>query len=83
VQYTFSQTKHAASLLRDNLPTAIAERIDWTSFERLPESFVDEELAWRFTDLLFRAKLSGRDAFIYVLIEHQSTSDPLMATSRV
>ena len=78
-QYTFSQPEYAAQLIRGNLPAAIAERIDWGSLERIPGSFVDEECAWRHTDLLFRAKLSGRDALIYLLFEHQSTSDRLMA----
>jgi hypothetical protein len=44
-----------------------------------PGSFVDTSLQWRHTDLLFTAPFDGRDAFVYVLIEHQSSDDPLMA----
>jgi predicted transposase/invertase (TIGR01784 family) len=78
-KYTFSQPEHAAQLIRGNLPAPIAEQIDWSSLERVPESFVDEKLSWRYTDILFRTNLSGRETLIYLLIEHQSTSEPLMA----
>jgi predicted transposase/invertase (TIGR01784 family) len=77
-QYTFSRPEHAARLFRDRLPASIGERVDWATLERLPGSFVDQELAWRHTDLLYRVALSGREALIYVLLEHQSTIDPLM-----
>jgi hypothetical protein len=30
-------------------------------------------------DVLFTAPLDGREAFVYVLVEHQSSDDPLMA----
>ena len=33
----------------------------------------------RLTQPLFTAPLAGRDAFVYVLVEHQSSDDPLMA----
>jgi len=45
----------------------------------VPGSFVDEALKWRHSDVLFTAPLDGRDAFVYVLVEHQSSDDPLMA----
>ena len=31
------------------------------------------------SDLLFTAPLDGRDAYVYLLVEHQSSLDPLMA----
>ena len=45
----------------------------------MPGSFVDEALKWRHSDVLFTAPLDGHDAFVYVLVEHQSSDDPLMA----
>jgi hypothetical protein len=36
---------------------------------------VDEELRAHHTDLLFRARLRERDAFVYVLLEHKSQAD--------
>ena len=82
-RYTFSQPEYAAQLIRGNLPGAIAERIDWASIKDVSGSFIDKESAWRHTDLLFQASLSGRDAYVYLLFEHQSTSEPLMALRMV
>lgn len=78
-KYVFSQPEHAASELKAVLPTALAERLDWNSLELQPASFVDERLNGRQADLLFTVDCAGREAYLYVLLEHQSTSDPLMA----
>jgi len=37
------------------------------------------DLRNRFNDLLFCTRLDGRRAYVYLLIEHQSSSDRLMA----
>jgi predicted transposase/invertase (TIGR01784 family) len=75
---TFGDPEQARGLLRPLLPAELARRIDWDSLALEPGSFVDESLAWRHTDLLFRASLDGGTLFLYLLIEHQSDEDPLM-----
>jgi predicted transposase/invertase (TIGR01784 family) len=70
---------NAASQLRAVLPGALAARLDLDRLTQVPDSFVDEALKWRYSDLLFTAPLDGHQAFIYVLVEHQSRTDPLMA----
>jgi predicted transposase/invertase (TIGR01784 family) len=77
-KYTFSQVENAASMFRFLLPAALVKRIDFSTLALCPGSFVDEALSQRHSDLLFSAKIAGRDAFIYVLFEHQSSFDPLM-----
>ena len=52
--------------------------MDWGSLELQASSFVDEQLHGREADLLFRVGCAGRSAFLYVLFEHQSTSDAFM-----
>jgi predicted transposase/invertase (TIGR01784 family) len=69
---------NAASQLRAVLPAALADRLDLRRLTQVSGSFVDETLQWRHSDLLFTVPLDGREAFIYVLIEHQSSEDPLM-----
>ena len=78
-KYVFSQPEHAASELRSVLPVALSEHLDWSSLEPQPASFVDERLSGRQADLLFTIQCEGRDAYLYVLLEHQSSTDPLMA----
>lgn len=61
------------------LPRALVDRLDLGRLTRVSGSFVDATLRWRHCDLLFSVPLQGREALIYVLIEHQSGGDPLMA----
>jgi len=61
------------------LPAALVERRDFSTLRVCPGSYVDEASRWRHTDLLYSVRLGDRDAFVYVLFEHQSTVDPLMA----
>ena len=75
----FGVPANAASQLRAVLPPGLTARLDLGRLAPAPGSFVDESLRWRHSDQLFTAPLDGRDAFIYVLIEHQSSDDPLMA----
>jgi hypothetical protein len=65
--------------LRAVLPPDLAARVDLGRLATVPASFVDEALQWRYSDLLFTAPLDGRDAYVYLLVEHQSSLDPLMA----
>lgn len=76
----FSLPESAASQLRAVLPPEVAGRLDLGRLKSAPGSFVDEDLTWRHTDLLFTARTTdGQNALLYVLMEHQSTHDPLMA----
>jgi hypothetical protein len=75
----FGVPENAASQLRAVLPPGLAGRLDLGRLARVSGSFVDEALKWRHSDLLFTAPLDGRDALVYVLVEHQSSADPLMA----
>ncbi|GAB2642358.1 Rpn family recombination-promoting nuclease/putative transposase [Nocardia goodfellowii] len=68
-----------AGELRAVLPEALVARLDWTDLELQPCSFISQDLASCHSDLLFRTRLNGNDAFVYLLIEHQSRPDPLMA----
>ena len=76
---TFRHVEHAAGELRRMLPPRMVERVDWSSLAHCPGSFVDDALKERHTDLLFSVTLSGHSAFLYVVCEHQSSVEELMA----
>lgn len=62
------------------LGVEIARRIDWSTLTALPTRFVDPKLAELRSDVLFSVKLAdGRDVLLYILFEHQSTSDEWMS----
>jgi hypothetical protein len=77
-RFVFGKPVHAASELRAVLPAPLADRLDLANLRPVNGSFVDEELTNRHCDVLMRTRLDGREAFVYVLIEHQSSPDPIM-----
>lgn len=74
-----SQPADAAGELRAVLPKAVAARLDWDALALQPCSFVSQQLRSRYSDLLFRTRLDDHDAYVYLLVEHQSRPDPLMS----
>ncbi|MGV9638420.1 Rpn family recombination-promoting nuclease/putative transposase [Nocardia rhamnosiphila] len=74
-----SRPANAASELRAALPESISTRLDWAALQLQPGSFVHSDLRNRFSDLLFRTRLDGHPAYVYLLMEHQSSSDRFMA----
>ena len=68
----------AASLLQAYLPPAVSGELLWSSLKWQPASFIDDRLRDSESDLLYaiRGKGDGAAAWLYVLLEHQSTPDP-------
>lgn len=61
------------------LPPALLADLELDTLVPVVGSFVDESLRWRHCDLLFTTRFRGRDAIVFVLVEHQSSPDRLMA----
>ena len=77
---SFGQPEAAAELVRHYLPAEVVAQFDLTSLERLAGSFVDDELRGQQGDLLFQARLrEGGEAQIYLLLEHKSYRDRMVA----
>jgi predicted transposase YdaD len=74
----FSVPAHAAGEVRSVLPASAVAHFDLSALELVPASFIDAEMAHRHADLLFRAPFDGQPAYVYFLLEHQSTVDALM-----
>ncbi|WP_280399048.1 Rpn family recombination-promoting nuclease/putative transposase [Nocardia carnea] len=77
-RHVLARPADAACELRAALPDSLTERIDWAQLHLQPGSFVSTELRSRYSDLLYRTRLDGHPAYIYLLIEHQSRSDRFM-----
>lgn len=78
VKAVFGNRLHLVGELRAALPADVVERMDLRTLRDCRATFVDEQLADRHSDLLFGVELDGREVFLYVLVEHQSTPDPQM-----
>jgi hypothetical protein len=68
-----------ASVLRSILPPRLTPLLALEGSEVVDGTFIDDELRERQCDVLLRTRVDGREGFVYVLVEHQSTPDPLMA----
>lgn len=81
VKWVFTRPEAAAVELRTVLPAAISAQLDWTTLEVRSGSFVDTKLTTRHSDILYGVRLRGSDrqALIYILLEHQSSADLMMA----
>jgi len=81
----FGQREHAVDHFQRFLPSKMVGALDLAGTESVPGSFVDEALTERLSDLLFRIPLrhapegGPSESFIYLLFEHQSTVDDMMA----
>ncbi len=73
----FRDEAEAAALLRANLPQPITNALIWSTLKRRDRSFIDSWLRDSESDLLFevRRKSDRAPAWLYVLLEHQSTAD--------
>lgn len=71
---TFEHPRHALGLVRQWVPAAIAEQIDWATLKLESGAFVDG-VSSKYADLLFSVRFrDGRPLLLQLLIEHQSTS---------
>ena len=75
-----SRRDAAQSFLATYLPPALTAVLDVQSAELEKDSFVDEELRASYSDLVYSVNLKdGRSLCVYVLFEHKSEPEPLVA----
>jgi Putative transposase, YhgA-like/Domain of unknown function (DUF4351) len=78
----FSHPIVVEELLRGFVQGDWIERLDFSTLERVVNSFVSEDLRERHSDLIWRLRLKGEEGgwvYLYLLLEFQSTSDRFMA----
>ncbi|AYA40044.1 Rpn family recombination-promoting nuclease/putative transposase [Xenorhabdus nematophila] len=78
-KHFLTQPETAREFLSLYLPEAIRSVCDLTTLKLEPGSFVDRQLRQLHSDVLYSVETTHGDGYIYCLIEHQSTPDPLMA----
>ncbi|ABE04131.1 Rpn family recombination-promoting nuclease/putative transposase [Rickettsia bellii] len=69
----------AREFFEEYLPTEIKALFSPTTLTLENDSFIDPNLKESITDVLYSARINNRDCYIYILCEHQSSSDPHMA----
>jgi predicted transposase/invertase (TIGR01784 family) len=74
-----SDSKVAREFFEQNLPSNIKSVINFETIQLQKESFIDDKLKLQITDLLYSVECNGKTGYLYLLVEHQSTPDKLMA----
>ncbi|MEM6322025.1 MAG: Rpn family recombination-promoting nuclease/putative transposase [Bacteroidota bacterium] len=62
----------AVALVKHFFPKDIVESLDLTSFRQQPTSYITEELAPYFSDIIYACKKKDEEVFISILFEHKS-----------
>jgi predicted transposase/invertase (TIGR01784 family) len=69
----------AHDFFETHLPEKIKRIADLKTLQLRKESYLDQELKESLTDILFSVNLDNKSSYLYILVEHQSTVDKLMA----
>ena len=76
----FSRTEVAKDFLCHCLPPELTELLDVDSIALTKDSFINHALHEQFSDLLYTANFkSGSELYLYLLFEHKSYPEPLVA----
>lgn len=68
----------AREFLKTWLPGELCQLIDFEQLEIQPRSHINEMRQESEVDVLFKTTIDGHEAYLYLLLEHQSTPDALM-----
>lgn len=70
----------ARDFFEAHLSEDVLNQIDLNSLQLSPGTLINRELKARHTDILYKVDLkNGEKGYIFLLVEHQSTPDPVMA----
>ena len=75
----FSAPELVRDLVLGFIPDEWLHSLDYTTLEKVPGSYVTDDLRHRADDVIWRVKADGEWVYLYLLIEFQSRVDPWMA----
>jgi len=75
----FSHPELVRDLVLGFIPDEWLHSLDYSTLEKVPGSYVTDDLRHRADDVIWRVRAEGEWVYLYLLIEFQSTVDPWMA----
>ena len=75
----FSAPEMVRDLVLGFIPDEWLHSLDYSTLEKVPGSYVTDDLRHRADDVIWRVKVRGEWVYLYLLIEFQSTVDAWMA----
>ena len=79
IRYVLEHSERASALLRTLLPPGLAARVRWSTLRGHPTALVDSSIRESRGDLSFSVHLRGSPRRAFILLEHQSRVERLMA----
>ena len=77
-KHSLSDISVARDLLKSHLSPSITQRIQWDTLKLSNKNYTNEKLHQLHSDVVYTCQLDHKSAYIYVLIEQQTTPDPLL-----
>ncbi|PIF02856.1 MAG: hypothetical protein CR990_00345, partial [Desulfococcus sp.] len=77
-RFGFGDFRVARQFFTTYLPPSVSRHLDLLCLEPVNKSFVDEQFNQRHSDMIYKTRLKGETAFLYLLFEHQSSPDQMM-----
>lgn len=78
-KFLFSTPELVRDLIIGFVPDEWLHSLDYTTLEKIPGSYITEDLRSRADDVVWRVKVGGEWVYLYLLIEFQSSVDKYMA----
>jgi len=75
----FAEPHQARAFFQAALPSSLVQKVQWESLRRCPDSFTDNILGFRVSDLMFKVDSIDGELTLVFLFEHQSTDQPRMS----
>ena len=75
----FSAPELVRDLVLGFIPDEWLHSLDYSTLEKMPGSYVTDDMRHRADDVVWRVKVGGEWIYLYILIEFQSKVDPWMA----
>ncbi len=70
----------ARNFFEVHLPASVLSQVCLSSLKRVSGSFVEPTLKQSHSDMVYSFEtVTGKDGYLYCLLEHQSTADKMMA----
>jgi len=76
---SMKDSRVSRQFLKTHLPADLCALVNFNALELQPRSQSNTVRRESIVDVLFKTQIEGNEAYIYLLLEHQSTPDPLMA----
>jgi predicted transposase/invertase (TIGR01784 family) len=69
----------AKELFKKNLPEKMKNFVDWDTLARSKIEFIDKDLKKSAADVIFEAKIKGREGYLIINLEHESEENRFVA----